>query len=62
MTVSKKAAVVTGAGLEWSAFSITNLTLESWLTQTRAEVLTNTTATVSVSTGPQPWYLVRFKD
>jgi hypothetical protein len=55
-------AIVSGPGLEWSAFSITNLTLDSWLLQTRAEVLTNTTATVTVSAGPQPWYLVRFKD
>ena len=54
-------AIVSGAGIEWSAFANTNLTLQSWLTQTRAEVLTNTSATVTVSAGPQPWYLVRFK-
>ena len=55
-------AIVSGAGLEWSALANTNLTLESWLTQTRAEVLTNTTTTVTVSAGPKPWYLVRFKE
>ena len=55
-------AIVSGAGLEWSALANTNLTLETWLTQTRAEVLTNTTTTVTVSAGPKPWYLVRFKE
>jgi len=55
-------AIISGAGMEWSALANTNLTLESWLTQTRAEVLTNTTATVTVSAGAQPWYLVRFKE
>lgn len=55
------AAIVSGAGLEWWQSS-TNLTLESWLTQTRAEVITNVTATTSVSAGPKPWYYVRFKE
>ena len=55
-------AVVSSAGLEWWTYSMTNLTLESWLTQTRAEVLTNITTTVTVSAGPKPWYLVKFKE
>jgi len=54
-------AIVSGAGLEWWS-STTNLTLESWLTQTRAEVITNVSATTSVSAGPKPWYYVRFKE
>lgn len=55
-------AVVSGAGIEWSRYTTTNLTFESWLAQTRAEVLTNFTATITVSAGPQPWYLVKFKE
>jgi hypothetical protein len=55
-------AIVSGAGLEWFAFADTNLTLESWLTQTRAEVVTNLSTTITVSAGTQPWYVVRFKE
>jgi len=55
-------AIVSGAGIQWQSTTATNLTFENWLTQTRAEVLTNTTATITVSGGAQPWYLVRFKD
>lgn len=54
-------AVVSAAAFEWEG-STTNLTFETWRIQTRAEVVTNTTATVTVSAGPKPWYLVRFKD
>ncbi|HEX5223128.1 MAG TPA: hypothetical protein VFZ59_26455 [Verrucomicrobiae bacterium] len=55
-------AIVSGAGLEWFALSNTNLTLENWLTQTRAEVLTNLSTTITVSAGTQDWYVVRFKE
>ena len=55
-------AIISGAGIEWSAIANTNLTFEGWLAQTRAEVMTNTTATVTVSAGPKPWYLVRFNE
>jgi hypothetical protein len=55
-------AIVSGAGLEWFALSNTNLTLESWLTQTRAEVLTNMSTTITVSAGTQDWHVVRFKE
>jgi len=55
-------AIVSGAGIEWYTHDSTNLTLETWLAEARAEVLTNTTTTVTVSAGPKPWYLVRFKD
>jgi len=54
-------AIVSGSAIEWWGTS-TNLTLVGWLTQTRAEVVTNTIATISVSSGPKPWYFVRFKD
>jgi hypothetical protein len=52
-------AVVSGAGFDWQV-TMTNFTFAQWLVQTRAEVVTNVTATVTVSSGPQPWYLVRF--
>lgn len=55
-------AIVSGAGIEWSKYANTNLTLASWLQETRAEVLTNFTTTITVSAGPQSWYLVKFKE
>jgi hypothetical protein len=36
--------------------------LADWLTKAHGEVLTNATATITVSTGPQKWYVVRIKD
>jgi hypothetical protein len=54
-------AIVSGASFDWQG-AMTNLTFSQWLVQTRAEVLTNTTATITVSAGPQPWYFVHFKD
>jgi hypothetical protein len=54
-------AIVSGSGFQWQG-SITNVTFEQWLAQTRAEVVTNVTATVTVTLGPTPWYFVRFKD
>jgi len=36
--------------------------LEEWLTQTHGTVLTNIIATVTVSTGPQKFYIVRFPE
>jgi hypothetical protein len=56
-----KYAVVSGAGFEWQG-SISNVTFQQWLVQARAEVLTNTTVTTTVTVGPQPWYFVRFQD
>ncbi len=38
-----------------------NTTLEAWLKQTGAEFVAATNATLKVSEGLQPWYLVRFK-
>jgi hypothetical protein len=38
-----------------------NTTIEAWLKQSGAELITTTNATMTVTQGPQPWYLVRFK-
>jgi hypothetical protein len=39
-----------------------NTTLAAWLEQHGAELLAQTTATLKVANGPQPWYVVRLKD
>lgn len=54
-------AVVSGAGFDWQGIA-TNVTFQQWLVQTRAEVVTSLTATITVSQGATPWYFVRFKD
>jgi hypothetical protein len=36
-------------------------TLDAWLAQSGAELFATATATLKVSDGPQPWYIVRFK-
>ena len=36
-------------------------TLDAWLRQSGAELVATTNATVKVTEGPQPWYVVRFK-
>ncbi len=36
-------------------------TLDAWLAQSGAELVATTNATLKVSEGPQPWYVVRFK-
>lgn len=36
--------------------------LEEWLAKTRGEILTNVSATITVSTGPQKFYIVRFPE
>lgn len=36
-------------------------TLDAWLQKTGAEVVAGTNATLKVSEGPQPWYVVRLK-
>jgi hypothetical protein len=38
-----------------------NVPLEAWLAQSGAELFATTNATLKVSDGPQPWYVVRFK-
>jgi hypothetical protein len=48
-------AVVSGFNLKYH-----NLILADWLQQTGAEVVGSTTATLKVSEGEQPWYVVRF--
>lgn len=37
-------------------------TLEEWQQRTGAEVIAETTATLKVSEGPQPWYVVQFPE
>jgi hypothetical protein len=49
-------AVVSGLRLEQN-----QTTLETWLDKHDAELLATTNATIKVSDGPQPWYVVRFK-
>jgi hypothetical protein len=38
-----------------------NMTLGGWLQKSGAELIASTNATLKVSEGPQPWYVVRFK-
>lgn len=54
-------AIVSGAGFKWEG-APAEISFENWLDQARAEIVTNTIVTVTVSSGPQPWYIVRFKD
>jgi hypothetical protein len=49
-------AVVSGLHLRMEQVDRT-----AWLARTRGEVLATNTVTVTVSTGPQEWYLVRFQ-
>jgi hypothetical protein len=37
------------------------MTLDAWLQKTGAELVAGTNATLKVSEGPQPWFVVRFK-
>ena len=53
--------ILSGAEFDWNG-SLNNITVEDWLARNRAEVLTNTTATVTVSAGPRAWYFVRLQD
>jgi len=50
-------AVVSGGYLATSG-----VPLDAWLQRTRAELLATLTVTQTVSLGPQPWYVVRFKE
>ena len=52
-----KYAVVSGLH-----FELEGVSFDEWLDQTRAEVLATATVTITVSAGPQRWFLVRFKD
>jgi|SRR5882724_3166452 len=38
-----------------------NVSLDDWLQKSGAELVSSTNATLKVSEGPQPWFLVRFK-
>ncbi len=38
-----------------------NMTLDTWLQSSGAELVATTNATMKVTEGPQPWYVVRFK-
>ncbi len=53
-------------GIEYAVISGLNLdtkktTIENYLQQTGAELLATTNATMTVSQGPEPWYLIRFR-
>jgi hypothetical protein len=53
-------------GIEYAAVSgleleVKKTTIDAWLRQFNAELIAMTTATMTVSQGPEPWYLVRFK-
>jgi hypothetical protein len=50
-------AVVSGLHFELARQNFTD-----WLTAIRAEVVAETTLTISLSAGAQPWYVVRFLD
>jgi hypothetical protein len=49
-------AVVSGMNLEAHG-----LTVEDWLQQSGTELVATTRATLKVSVGPEPWFIVRFK-
>jgi len=49
-------AVVGGFNLK-----MRNTTIEDWLQKNSAELVASTNATLKVSEGPQPWFVVRFK-
>ena len=49
-------AVVSGLNLEAK-----HATIDEWLQKSRAELIATTIATMTVSQGPEPWYLVRLK-
>lgn len=53
-------AIVSGLNFDL-AFDLSKTSVEDWMTMARAEVVTNTTATIAVSAGPQKWYVVRMK-
>ena len=50
-------AVVSGLNLKEQ-----NVTLDSWLLQANATLISTTNATVKVTDGPQPWHIVRFQN
>jgi hypothetical protein len=54
------------SGIEYGVVSglqlgVKNSTIEEWLQRSGAELVMTTNATMTVSQGPEPWYLVRFK-
>ncbi len=54
------------AGIEYAVVGGLNLqlrgtTLDAWLQKTGAQLIAATNATLKVSEGPQPWFVVRFK-
>ena len=53
-------AIVSGLNFDL-AYEYSKIKFEDWLVAVRAEVITNTTATIAVSAGPQKWYIVRLK-
>lgn len=58
------AARLRAEGVEWVVIGglhlkLENRTLESWLAETGAELVTTLTLTVKASEGPQPWHVVR---
>jgi len=58
---------IRGRGIQYAVVSGLNLkeqnvALDSWLQQVNATLIATTNATVKVTDGPQPWYIVRFKD
>jgi hypothetical protein len=50
-------AVVAGANLNSH-----NATIDDWLQKTGADLVASTNATLKVGEGPQPWFVVRFKN
>jgi hypothetical protein len=57
---------VRSLGIQYAVVSGLNLqdkraTIEEWLQKAGAELIFTTNATMTVSQGPEPWYLVRFK-
>lgn len=57
---------IRGAGIEYAVvggldLKSSGLTLADWLKKSGAELVATTSATLKVSEGPQPWYVVRFK-
>lgn len=57
-----KARQITYAVVSDLHFQVERFPMADWLTKTRAEVITNITTTITISTGPQKWYIVRFPE
>jgi hypothetical protein len=57
-----KARKITHAVVSGLLLDTAKIPLEDWLAKTQGELVATETATVSVQTGAQKWYIVRFRE